>query len=137
MPSPELRVPVDVIRREVELACAATSFRVVAEAAGMSAMGVRSFVLGEGTPQKRTLRKLNAWYVHRAASRRAEGGEQACSALIVLAGFYPQADRGRVMHCLLDDMEREFRRSGIDPPLWLDGLRNELRGTHGRSGGRG
>lgn len=125
MPSPELRVPVEVIRREALLACDAASLRSVAGDVGMSPMGLRSFLQGDNQPQKRTLRKLNLWYARRAESRLAEGEAEARSALIVLAGFYPPADRSRVAARVLDVMEDEFLESEMTPPPWLVALRRE------------
>ena len=126
MPPPELPVSISVIRREAELAVAASSLRVVAKEIGMSAMGLRAFILGEGQPQPRTHRKVNLWYARRAAARRSEGVEDARSALIVLAGLYPRADRPRVLRNLVEQMRREFHQSGMQPPPWLAGLAAEL-----------
>ncbi len=126
MPSPELRAPAEVIRREAQLACEAASLRSVAEEAGMSAMGMRSFIRGDHQPQERSLRKLNLWYARRIASRRPEGEPEARSLLAVLAGFYPPADRVRVETRFLDVMEEQFRESGMKPPSWLATLRADL-----------
>jgi hypothetical protein len=127
MPSPELRVPVEVIRREAQLACDAASLRSVAGEVGMSPMGLRSFIRGEGQQQERSLRKLNFWYARRLAFRLPEGEQEARSSLIVLAAFYPLADRSRVQARVLDVMEEEFRESGMTPPPWLAALRADLR----------
>jgi hypothetical protein len=131
MPSPELRAPLDVIRREAELARDAASLRSVATEAGMTAMGLRAFINGVGKPQERTVRKLNLWYARRMATRVPQGGDEARSALIVLAGFYPQADRARVVGGLLDVMEKGFRDGGMELPAWLAALRAELRESGG------
>lgn len=128
MPSPELRVPIEVIRREAELARDAASLRSVAAEAGMTAMGLRGFIRGAGKPQERTVRKLNAWYARRMATRVPRGEDEARAALIVLGGFYPQADRARVVDHLLDAMGEGFRYGKTDPPPWLATLRGELRG---------
>jgi hypothetical protein len=127
MPSPELRVPVEVIRREAQLACDAASLRSVAGEVGMSPMGLRSFIRGEGQQQERSLRKLNRWYARRIESRRPEGEHEARSLLVVLAEFYPPADRSRVLVRMLDLMEDEFREIGMTPPPWLAALRADLR----------
>jgi hypothetical protein len=137
MPSPELRAPVDVIRREAELACDASSLRAVAGEIGMSPMGLRAFILGDNKPQDRTVRKLNAWHARRVAARQSEGEDEARSALIVLAGFFPSADRPRVLRNLIGQMEREFRDSGMAPPLWLSTLAEELRTSADDARGRG
>lgn len=133
MPPPELRVPVDVLRREAELAVGASSLRAVALEIGMSAMGLSSFIKGDRTPQERTVRKVTLWHAGRAAARESAGGEAARSALVVLAGLYPRADRPRVLRNLLDQLEREFRESRMQPPAWLATLAGEIE----RNGARG
>jgi hypothetical protein len=126
MPRPELRVPVDAIRREAELARDASSLRKVAREVGITPMGLRYFLLNQGKQQARTVRKLNEWYARRMATRPPEGEDEARAALVILAGFYPQTERHRVLTGFLDSMEREFRASGMQPPAWLDKLRSEL-----------
>lgn len=123
---PELRVSVEVIRREAQLACDAASLRSVAREVGMTAMGLRSFIRNETEPQDRTVRKLNFWYARRIASRLPTGEHEARSALMIFAGFYPPGDRRRVEGRFLDLMEAEFRESGMAPPAWLETLRCEL-----------
>jgi hypothetical protein len=127
MPRSELAVPVDAIRREAELARDATSLRAVAREVGITPMGLRSFLLNGGKPQARTVRKLNEWYVRRMATRRPEGEDEARAALTILAGYYPQAQRFRVLTRFLDSMEQEFRESGVQPPGWLSTLRDEIK----------
>ena len=127
MPRSELRVPVEAIRREAELARDAGSLRKVAREIGITPMGLRYFLLNQGKQQARTVRKLNEWYVRRMATRPPEGEDEARAALTILAGFYPQAERFRVLNGFLDSMEREFRDSGMEAPAWLDKLRAELR----------
>ncbi len=126
MPAPELRAPLEAIRREAGLARDATSLRAVAREVGITPMGLRAFLMNAGTPQARTVRKLNLWYVRRMATRPPEGEDEARAALTILAGFYPQAERFRVLNGFLDSMEREFRDSGMQPPAWLAKLRAEL-----------
>lgn len=126
VPRPDLRVPVDAIRREAELARDAASLRQIAREVGITPMGLRYFLLNQGKQQARTVRKLNEWYVRRMATRRPEGEDEARAALTVLAGFYPQTERSRVLNGLLDSMERQFRDSGTQPPVWLTKLRAEL-----------
>lgn len=127
MPAPDLRIPLDAIRREAELARDASSLRAVAREVGITPMGLRAFLLNEGKPQARTARKLNEWYVRRMATRPPEGEDEARAALTILAGYYPQAQRARVLTGFLDSMEREFRESGMAPPAWLEKLRAEIR----------
>lgn len=127
MPSPEFRVPVEVIRREAELACSAASLRAVAGEIGVSPMGLRAFIRGEGRQRPRTLHKLGAWYAGRVAARGPEGENDARVLLVALAGLYPPADRRRVMGNFLDQMAREFQRSGMKPPPWLGKFADEVR----------
>jgi hypothetical protein len=127
MPAPDLRIPLDAIRREAELARDASSLRAVAREVGITPMGLRAFLLNEGKPQARTARKLNEWYVRRMATRPPEGEDEARAALTILAGYYPRAQRVRVLTGFLDSMEREFRESGMAPPAWLGKLRAEIR----------
>jgi hypothetical protein len=126
MPAPDLRVPLDAIRREAGLARDASSLRAVAREVDITPMGLRGFLMNGGKPQARTVRKLNSWYVRRMSTRPPEGEEEARAALTILAGFYPQAERSRVVNGFLDSMEREFRESGMQPPAWLAKLRAEL-----------
>ncbi|WP_420127625.1 hypothetical protein [Longimicrobium sp.] len=131
MPAPDLRVPLDAIRREAELARDATSLRAVARAIGITPMGLSGFLASGSNPQARTVRKLNSWYVRRMATRPPEGEDEARAALTILAGYYPQKQRFRVLSRVLDSMEAEFRESGVAPPAWLETLRGEIRGDAG------
>lgn len=127
MPPAELGVPVDVIRREVELACGAASLRAVAAEIGLSPMGLRAFIRGEGKARHLTLHKLRAWYAGRVAARGPEGEDDARVLLVALAGLYPPADRHRVVSNFLEQMAREFQQSAMQPPPWLAKLAGELR----------
>ncbi|HST61792.1 MAG TPA: hypothetical protein VLK84_24040, partial [Longimicrobium sp.] len=49
------------------------------------------------------------------------------SALIVIAGLFPQADQSRVEDRVLAAVEGEFRESRMTPPTWFPTLRAELR----------
>ncbi|HEV3049717.1 MAG TPA: hypothetical protein VGX50_05375 [Longimicrobium sp.] len=131
MPAPELRVPLEAVRREAEQARDASSLRSVAREVGMTPMGLRGFLMGQGIPQARTVRKLNLWYARRMARRLPEGEDEARAALTILAGYFPQSDRSRVVNNFLDSMEREFRESGMEPPAWLATLRAELQQDEG------
>lgn len=62
-----LPIPTEALRREVALARDASSLRHIAQEVGVTPMGLRAFILGEGTPQARTLRKLSDWYVRSAS----------------------------------------------------------------------
>ena len=131
MPAPELRVPLDAIRREAGLARDASSLRAVAREVGVTPMGLRAFLNNEGTPQARTVRKLNQWYARRMSTRLPEGEDEARAALTILAGYYPDRERQAVILDVLDSLERRFRAGGHQPPSWLDKLRREVRGEAG------
>jgi hypothetical protein len=126
MPSPELRAPVEVIRRAAEMACEEVSLRAVAGEVGLTPMGLRGFIRGTSKPQEGTLRKLNTWYTRHVASRVPRGEDDARAALVVLTGFYPRARRARVAGRLLAGLEAEFRDGGMAAPAWLAALRAEL-----------
>jgi hypothetical protein len=119
-------VSVAVIRRTAELAVAAASLRVVADEIGISAMGLRAFIRGEGDPRRSTVRKVNAWYARRAAARGTEGLDDARAVLVVLAGLYPRADRSRVLRTFFGLMVREFQESRMPLPPWVAALEAEL-----------
>lgn len=127
MPASELRVPLDAIREEAELARDAASLRAVAREVGITPMGLRFFLLRQGEQQARTVRKLNEWYVRRMATRPPEGEDEARAALTILAGYYPRAQRVRVLTRFLNSLEEEFRTSGMKPPAWIETLRAEIR----------
>lgn len=126
MPSPEFRASVEVIRREAELAVDAASLRVVAAQMGISAMGLRAFIGDANKPQARTLRKLGAWYADHVAARGNSGEHEARILVALLLSFYPRADHPRIRRNFLDERERDFRESGMEPPHWIAVLRAEL-----------
>ena len=126
MPAPDLRVPLDAIRREAELARDAASLRAVAREVDITPMGLRAFLLNEGTPQARTVRKLNLWYARRMARRLPEGEDEARTALTILAGFYPESARRTRLLDLLDSMERGFHEEHMQVPAWVQKLRGEV-----------
>lgn len=128
MPPSDLRVPVEAIRREAELARDASSLRAVARDIGLTAMGLRSFLLDERTPQARTLRKLTSWYGRRMSTRPPEGEDEARAALTILAGYFPERERRPQILEVLDSMERRFAANGMRVPDWLHRLRREVQG---------
>lgn len=131
MPAPELRVPLDAIRREAELARDAASLRAVAREVGITPMGLRSFLLNEGKPQARTVRKLNQWYARRMATRLPEGEDEARAALTILAGYFPERERQAAVLEHLEAMERRFRANAMVVPAWVETLRREVQADPG------
>lgn len=126
MAAPELRVSIDRIRREAQLAVEASSLRSVAAEVGLTPMGLRGFVRGESAPQPRTVRKLTFWYARRMGALEPQGEEAARASIVRLAALYPPADRARVELLFLQLMEEQFRESGMAPPAWLQTLRGEV-----------
>lgn len=126
MPSPELRVPLDAIRREAELARDAASLRAVARAVGITPMGLRAFLMNDGKPQARTVRKLNQWYARRMATRLPEGEDEARAALTILAGYFPERERRAAVLEHLEAVERRFLANGMQVPEWVPNLRREV-----------
>ena len=122
MPAPELRVSIDRIRREAQLAVEASSLRSVAAEVGLTPMGLRGFIRGESAPQPRTVRKLTFWFARRMGALEPEGEEAARASLVRLAALYPPDDRPRVEMLFLRLMEEQFRESGMVPPAWLQAL---------------
>lgn len=131
MPAPDLRVPLDAIRREAGLARDASSLRAVAREVDITPMGLRGFLQNEGKPQPRTVRKLNLWYARRMERRLPEGEDEARTALTILAGFYSEKARRTRLLDLLDSMERGFHEDGVEVPAWVEKLRREVRGEAG------
>jgi hypothetical protein len=43
----------------------------------------------------------------------------------VLIGYLPPEHRERARRNYVDQLEREFRESGMEPPEWIERLRNE------------
>ncbi|HEU0300680.1 MAG TPA: hypothetical protein VFR37_14515 [Longimicrobium sp.] len=126
MPQPELHAPLEAIRREAELARDAGSLRGVAREVGISPMGLRNFLRGQGKLQARTLRKLNEWYALRMARGLPEGEDAARAALTILAGYHPEAERQAVIIEHLEVTERRLRAAGLAVPLWIATLRQEV-----------
>jgi hypothetical protein len=126
MPAPDLRVPLEAIRREAELARDATSLRAVAREVGITPMGLRGFLLNDGKPQARTVRKLNQWYVSRMARHLPEGEDEARAALTILAGYFPERERQAVILEYLQVTERRLSAIGMQVPAWVENLRREV-----------
>jgi hypothetical protein len=125
MPAPELRVPIDAIRREAGLARDASSLRAVAREVGITPMGLRGFLMDAGKPQARTVRKLNLWYARRMATRLPDGEDEARTALTILSRYFPERERKPAVLEHLAVMERRFLASGMEVPAWVATLRRE------------
>ena len=124
MPSSELRVSVEAIRRAVQVVCGAASLRSVARDVGMTPMGLSAFLKG-AKPQERTLRKLLVWYASHSETEREDGETEVRAGLALLAMQYPAPDRLRIELRMLNEMEEAFREIGMKPPAWLESLRAE------------
>jgi hypothetical protein len=126
MPAPEIRVPIEAIRREAELARDASSLRAVAREIGITPMGLRYFLLNQGNQQARTVRKLTEWYARRMATRLPEGEDEARAALTILAGYFPERERRAAVLEHLEVAERRFLANGMQVPEWVGNLRREV-----------
>lgn len=126
MSPPELRVPLEAIRREAELARDAASLRGTAREVGISPMGLHNFLRGQGKLQARTVRKLNEWYALRMARGLPEGEDAARAALTILAGYHPEAERQAVILEHLEVTERRLLAAGMAVPAWIASLRQEV-----------
>lgn len=129
MPQPELRAPLQAIRREAELARDAASLRSAAREVGISPMGLHNFLHEKGKLQARTVRKLNLWYARRMATRPPEGEDEARAALTILAGYHPEAERQAVLLEHLEVTERRLLAAGMTVPAWIAKLRQEVQGN--------
>ncbi len=112
------RVPVGMLREAARRAVEATSSHQVANAVGMSALGLRKFIAGTD-PHPATVRKLATWYVRHAAASQELNAETAAAALTLLVDSYPPEDRERVRRGLLDVLREAHGRLGTKPPSWL------------------
>ena len=125
MPSSELPVSVESVRRAVQVACGAASLRAVANEIGMTPMGLHAFLKGS-KPQERTVRKLLVWYASQWETERPEGETEVRTGLALLAVQYPPADRPRIELRMLREMEDAFRELEMRVPAWLEFLRAEV-----------
>lgn len=126
MPAPDLRVPLDAIRREAELARDASSLRAVAREVDITPMGLRAFLMNQGSPQARTVRKLNSWYVRRMARHLPAGEDEARAALAIFAGYFPESERQAAALEYLEVTERRFRAIGMKVPPWVENLQRAV-----------
>ena len=123
MQPPGRGAPLEAIREAAKVAVEQTSLRAVARGVGMSPMGLRHFLDGR-RPYSATLRKLNAWYVDHASSRREHSADSARAALALLLDGVPEGRRAEAGAELLGTLERLHRESGLGPPGWLARLRD-------------
>lgn len=121
MATPSGATPSERLRRAVVLRVAATSLRHAAKEIGVSASGLRYFLTAGGEPYGATRRKLERWYVRRAAG--AVTSEAAFQALLVLVQGFPPVKRSEALDRLVGALEESFEALGEDPPAWLEGVR--------------
>jgi hypothetical protein len=90
-----------------------TTLREVARQIGMTASGLTKF-MGGGEPYRKIRRRLEAWYVRKAARVPAGEGvpsaDAAAAAIRILATYLPPAGRGAFVDELLGKMD------GVLPP---------------------
>src|SRR5690349_6602300 len=98
------------------------SLRAVARSIPMSPMGLQHFVNGT-RPYRSTLRKLNAWYVNRGASRGEFSEETAQAALAILLDGIPEGLQDDARAALLERLVRLHEDARTEAPGWLSRLR--------------
>ena len=124
MPPPNPHVPIEAIREAARRAVAETSLRAVARSIPMSPMGLQHFVNGT-RPYRSTLRKLNAWYVNRGASRGEFSEETARAALAILLDGIPEGQQDDARAALLERLASLHADARTELPLWLARLLDE------------
>lgn len=105
-----------------------TSLRNVAREIGMSATGLKKFLLGTA-PYTPTLRRLRSWYVQYAAVQSGEVQlEDASAAINVLLHDLPPAARRRMASRMIDALALGYLETGKDRPGWLSDLQSRHAG---------
>ena len=122
MPPPSPHVPIEAIREAARRAVAENSLRAVARSIPMSPMGLQHFVNGT-RPYRSTLRKLNAWYVNRGASRGEFSEDTAQAALAILLDGIPEGLQDDARAALLERIAALHQDAHTEPPTWLARLR--------------
>lgn len=117
VPDRDRRVTVDVLRTAVRRAVEATSLRGVARDIGMSAPGLQHFLDG-GTPFRRTLRNLMAWYTRESATRREISDETVHAALAILLEGVPPEARAEMERKVIAVLRSAYSEQGLKPPGW-------------------
>lgn len=114
--TPDPPVSLSVLRDALRRAVANSSERAAAAAVGLSQRGLRKFLAGT-KPQAATLRNLTRWYIAESAGALDE--ETATAAINLLAGAYPESERGKVREQLLGVLREAHEAAGREPPKWL------------------
>jgi hypothetical protein len=119
---------IDYLRGLLAERVEATSLRRVAREVGMSATGLKKFLLGTA-PYSPTLRRLRKWYLHHdAVPTRMLVRDDARIALDVLTYDIPQGGiRTVTAQWLLEALRNGYHNSGKPVPGWIDELHAELR----------
>lgn len=118
MTAPGHSVPVALLRETAARAVADMSLRKVAAEVGVSPMGLSHFLNG-GQPYDRTVRKLLEWYLRHVAHERINAETAAIALALVLDGI-PDARFLATRAKLRDHIREAYKRSGVQPPAWLD-----------------
>ena len=113
-----MNLPDSVLRAVVQQVIGFRSLREVAGEIGIVPSAVLKFLEG-ATPQKRTRRKLLAWYARESPALPEPTPEVALAVLdMLLQGLTPER-QARVRESFLADVEAEHREQGTPPPRWL------------------
>jgi len=126
MPTPDRRVSTRTLRETAARAVAVTSLRGVARLVGLSAMGLRDFIMGQKEPRASTLLKMERWYfAHAAPFRDAVDEETVRAAFSAALESVPERSRDRRLAQLLEALAAIYRDEGIPLPAWMRGGRDE------------
>lgn len=111
MPLSRLR---DLLAQCVE----ADSIRGVAREVGLPPNGLKYFLEG-GVPRQATRRKLEAWFVRRAARGAASDSDAGRAALSILVRCLPPAHRGAAQDRVAALIRELCEQAGSPAPAWL------------------
>lgn len=128
MPSRDQRVlvPVETLRAAAATQAAATSITAVAKQVGLTTRGLNGFLKG-AEPYLKSLQKLEAWYVRRAAEETDIIDEAtAAAALSVLTHDVPPAARPGVIATALRWWAEQYAELGLSQPKWISGIEQRL-----------
>lgn len=114
MPTPEVAVPVEVLREAARARAEELGLRDAAAEIGLSFSGLRTF-LGGTTPHPRTIQKLWIWHSVRTVTDIG----RAQNALMFLLGHLPADHRRALAREITRRIEHESREAEVAIPSWL------------------
>lgn len=121
------KVPLEVIRDAVRSAAELTSFRAVAEDAGVGRSTLQAFIARGSTPHPRIRRLLAMWYIRVCAGiEETELIRPYRDALAVLVGDVPGTTREQSLGEVLEGVARGHLRAGEPVPRWVEVVRMRI-----------